>query len=181
MARTTITTIEAENALVGAWCKRVVPFHCQMSIAPPTDDGGTSSTLRYDFRFRWVSGPGELYAWVGMWVTANAGQSTPPEVVAEIYNGAGVLVDAGVTWTTADGSLPTAPLDAAFPARGVLVGGERWIETGWADATEVAGGPRLLALGPPGTLQELRISPIGTRINGGLIVARNNGRLPVPT
>lgn len=181
MSRTVITTIEAENALVGAWCKRVVPFHAMMRTDGVIDDSGNASGLLTTFRIPWVTGPGEEYAWLGLMVTAEAGQSSPPSVTAAVYDGAGALIDAGVTWSTTDRTLPTSPQAGLLELYGVAVGGEKWIDTGWATAAEVAAGLRLLQLGDPGTRHEIRITTIGTRLNGGLIAAANRGVLPSPS
>lgn len=190
MARTTIKTIEADTALVGSWCKRAIGFVVVLDTDGAVDDSGTAATLRYDYRIRWISGPCETHAWVGMFVVADSGQSTPPEVQVELRDAAAAVVDTGCTWVTSDGSLVTSP--ARLPPAdspldiggwwhyGASVGGEQWIETGWQDAGEVADGPRLIELGPPGTLQELRISPLGTRIMSGLILAANRGTIPAP-
>jgi hypothetical protein len=181
LGRTATSLFSGMTGLHGSRLKRAMHSPIVMAMAPAPDDSGTASTLRYDYRFPFVSSPYATHLWLGMWLVAEEGQSTPPEVKAEIYDEAGVLIDAGVTWIATDGSLPLAPRQddpfAGAGNRGVLAVQDDFIETGWAEASEVAGGPRLLQLGDPGTWHELRLSPVGTRLYSASAQEADRGRI----
>lgn len=177
LGRTAATLLSGLQGLHGSRFKRIVPFQCVMA-GPPFDDNGTASTLRYDFRFRWRTSPYATHAYVGLWVVAEIGQSTAPKIDLDIYDDAPALVDS-ITWESSDGSLPLAPkIVNAFAGPGnwgVTATQDDYIDTGWQTAEEVAGGPRLLTLGAPGTWHSAQFSPLGARVYSGVIVEVDKG------
>lgn len=154
------------GALLGARFRRV--FSTSIELDDVENDNSDSVNLETDYNIRWRLSPEADGIYVGIWCVAQSNQTTPPSVTAALYSESGVLIDAGVEWSEANGLLPVSPMQrsvAFSPIYGATCGGDQYIETGWVReaAAGGGGGVRLIAGGDPGDVVEMRFIFTGTR------------------
>lgn len=157
----------------GAWvevdasaCPRAVTGNSFTLAYPPGPTSGPEEVRHVHYlrtSARWL--------WLALGYQADAESTTTPEVTAQIYTIGGVLLERGVTWAAADGTLPTGREVTADVATLGFVYPVLWVHTGTRvdDAAAGAGtpsGPRLLSLdnASPRTRIEVRITATACRV-----------------
>ena len=175
--RTLIGIANGINAGIGARFKRVFSTSVEMA-KPSSEDSSSAANLITSLAVPWMLSANAEFIWVGMWLVAEANQSSAPYVTAALYSQAAVQIDAGVTWSQDNGLLPVSH-QRRNGGWGVTVGRDVFVETGWSteQVGAAGGGVRMLGGEEPGEDVELRFTFSGVRPYSMTIAEAITGRM----